>query len=149
MVFFYWRVNIYLRVVSIFLRASIYIYLRVVYIYWSVNIYLSQCGIHLLKGVYLFIFIRVVSIYWRVYIYVLRLKINSCFVTFVPASGGQILPIYYTLYGLCQKKHKMGGDMRKKLMFGFTPPMSLETYCYFYLCICVDHFPTLKTKNFT
>jgi len=39
----------------------------------------------------------------------MRLKINSSFVAFVPPPDGQILAIYYTLYGIYQIKPLDGG----------------------------------------
>jgi len=39
----------------------------------------------------------------------MRMTNNSCFVAFVPPSGGPIFAIYYKLYGLCQIKLLDGG----------------------------------------
>jgi len=70
----------------------------------------------------------------------MRLKINSCFVTFVPPSGGQILAIYNTLYGLCKINPLDGGTyVTKRANFWLhPPPMSLDTYSFLYFNMCIS-----------
>jgi len=68
----------------------------------------------------------------------MRSVVNSCFVAVFPPSGGPILAIFYTLYGLCQiKPLDCGTYSTKTAIFCLhPPPMSIETYSflYFYLC---------------
>jgi len=52
----------------------------------------------------------------------MRSAVNSCFVTYILPSSGQILAIYYTLYGLCKIIPLDGGTYvtKKQLISGFT-----------------------------
>jgi len=58
----------------------------------------------------------------------MRSVVNSCFVTFVPPSIGLTSAIYYTLYGLCQRKPLDGGTYatKKQLIFGFALLLSVQ-----------------------
>ncbi len=74
----------------------------------------------------------------------MRSVVNCCFVTFVLPSSGPTLAIYYTLYGLCQRKPLDGRTYATKKTANFwrhSPPISPDIcstlYFYFmYLCDC-------------
>jgi len=82
----------------------------------------------------------------------MRSVVNSCFVAFVPPSSGLTSAIYYTLYGLCQRKPLDGDTYATKKTANFRlhpPPISLDIYSalYFILCtyLCVQNLqPLLK-----
>jgi hypothetical protein len=70
----------------------------------------------------------------------MRSVVNSCFVTYVLPSSGQIFAIYYTLYGLCKIIPLDGGTYVTKKTANSPPSCCLDIYSalYFYLCISVE-----------
>jgi len=60
--------------------------------------------------------------------------VNSCLVTYVLTTSGQILAIYYTLYGLCKIKPLDGRTYvtKKQLISGLTPSCYLDIYSALY-----------------
>ncbi len=57
----------------------------------------------------------------------MRSVVNSCFVTFALPPSGQILAIYYTLYGLCKIKPLDGRTyVTKTASFWVHPPPAVD-----------------------